>query len=157
MMTSAQQQEFILRPPTLDDLPAVVEMLNTGWLETIGTQPFHVDTMRTDWEEPRFDYNKDVGLSSRRERRGGRLCCRLPRHPMYAIISFLVPTLHRADEESALRSRSGARAALPRSYRLRRRLQARVAIGCSTVNSHQAGAELLRELDYRIYSAVAMR
>ena len=50
---------YILRPPTLADVPATVAMLNANSLALVGTPSFNEDELATDWQEPGFSLATD--------------------------------------------------------------------------------------------------
>ena len=46
---------FVLRPPTMADVPGVVEVMNANWRKLQGTNPFTEEEVSGDWSEPGFD------------------------------------------------------------------------------------------------------
>jgi mycothiol synthase len=61
--TTAKEETFTLRPPIWEDMPAVIELLNAYWLETLGTQPFSEVMMRAEWTSPGLDFSRDCCLA----------------------------------------------------------------------------------------------
>jgi ribosomal protein S18 acetylase RimI-like enzyme len=49
-----------MRPPTLDDLPALVELFNLCALELIGRPEFNLNDMQSEWRTPGFNLETDV-------------------------------------------------------------------------------------------------
>ena len=74
-MNLAEQQDFMLRSPTLEDMPAVVEMLNACWSDTVGSHPFDMEEMRVDWASPGFDYTQDIRLAMDGDQIAGLALC----------------------------------------------------------------------------------
>ncbi len=62
-MTSIQQPDIVLRPPTLKDLPAIVALLNACAQEWLGTSPYSTDLLRLNWKQSGFDYTNDARLA----------------------------------------------------------------------------------------------
>jgi len=62
-MSATKPTDFTLRPPTLDDLPAIVELINRCSMATIGEASLSVEQLRGHWEEPDFAYSKQVCLA----------------------------------------------------------------------------------------------
>ncbi len=54
-MTAASDTQYIVRPPTFDDLPAVVELLNLEAVEHIGRPEHSHDSINAAWTEPNVD------------------------------------------------------------------------------------------------------
>lgn len=42
-VTVIKHPSFTLQPPTSDDMPAVIAMLNACWLDTLGTPAFSAE------------------------------------------------------------------------------------------------------------------
>jgi ribosomal protein S18 acetylase RimI-like enzyme len=53
---------FSARPPTLDDVPMVVEFLNAHSTQWMGRNVTGIDGMRSEWTEPSVNLEKDVRL-----------------------------------------------------------------------------------------------
>ena len=145
-MNLAEQQDFMLRSPTLEDMPAVVEMLNACWSDTVGSRPFDMEEMRVDWASPGFDYTQDIRLAMDGDQVVGHVSV-WSRAPY--VRNFVFARTHPAH-----RGR-GIGAALTRwgESRVAENIplappNARVTIGCDNFSTHAAGAELLRELGY---------
>lgn len=62
-MTLPNHPSFTLQPPTLDDIPAIVAMLNACWLDTLGVPAFSAGALRAQWEGPGFDPSQDIRLA----------------------------------------------------------------------------------------------
>ena len=65
-MISTKQQDFVLRSPSLDDVPTTVELINASLLDRTGRvdrSTYSVEQMRTYWEQPDFDYSKNIRLA----------------------------------------------------------------------------------------------
>lgn len=146
-MTTAKPLDFLLRPSTLEDLPAIVAMLNACWLETLGTPSFSEEVMRMNWQRPGFDFTQDVRLAVDDGQVVG-----------YCGVSCTAPYVSNglaAHTHPAQRGR-GIGAALTRwgEARIAASLplappHARVTIVCSNFGAHTAGAALLLDLGYR--------
>lgn len=54
-MTTAISEQIRLRPVTLDDAEAVVDVLNAYAMVEIGTPEHSIDDLRTTWQEPNFN------------------------------------------------------------------------------------------------------
>jgi mycothiol synthase len=146
-MDSIEQQRFILRSPTLDDIPAAVAMLNANALDVAGTQPFTAERLRGEWEEPGFDYSADVCLAwvDNQVAGYGAFFSRAP-----YVRSFLLARTH-PDHYG-----QGIGTALTRWGEARGAAKlhmappaARVTVGCNNFVAHKAGAELLLDLHYQ--------
>ena len=55
-------ETYRIRPPTLDDLPALVDLFNLCSLETIGTAEFSLNDIQAEWRTPGFNLETDVRL-----------------------------------------------------------------------------------------------
>ncbi|MFQ6102209.1 MAG: GNAT family N-acetyltransferase [Anaerolineae bacterium] len=53
-------ENFAARPATMDDVEAVVELLNACSIEQIGRPRVEVDEIRTDWQQPTFNLETDT-------------------------------------------------------------------------------------------------
>lgn len=146
-MTSTLQPSFSLRPPTLDDVPAAVAMLNACWQDTVGTPSFSEDMLRINWAEPSFDYTRDVCLAVDSDQVVGYCVvhCAAP-----YVSNFLMPRTHPAQRGrgigTALTQWGEARVA---EHLNLAPPTARVTVGCSNFGTHTAGAQLLLDLDYQ--------
>jgi mycothiol synthase len=54
------QDEFIMRPATMDDLATAVDLFNICSQAQIGADEFTVEEYRTEWESPGFDLEKST-------------------------------------------------------------------------------------------------
>ena len=62
-MIQGKQVEFSLRPPTMDDIDAMVEFLN-DWDEVhVGGRPYTKEDLQRRWTEPRFDLAADARVA----------------------------------------------------------------------------------------------
>ncbi|MDX1435216.1 MAG: GNAT family N-acetyltransferase [Anaerolineales bacterium] len=61
---SVPPESLIFRPPTLDDIPAVVEFLNLTWGEMVGVEEFSAGELRHEWQEPGFDPQAQIRLTT---------------------------------------------------------------------------------------------
>ncbi len=59
MTNSYATEQYIVRPPTFDDLPAVVELLNICAIEQIGAAEFSVATIHDEWTQPTVNIATD--------------------------------------------------------------------------------------------------
>ncbi len=50
--SSYATEQYIMRPPTFDDLPAVVELINICAIEQLGSPEFSIDSLNFEWTEP---------------------------------------------------------------------------------------------------------
>lgn len=147
-MTSATQPTFTLRPPTLDDIPAIVAMLNACWLDTIGTPSFSEEAMSAQWTRPGFDPSKDIRLAVDDDQLVGycTVFCSAP-----YVSNFLMPRTHPAHRDrgigTALTQWGEGRVAEHLSLAP---ANARVTVGCSNFAPHTAGAQLLCDLGYEL-------
>lgn len=62
-MKPTEQPDFILRSPTLDDIPATVELLNACWIDRIGRAQYTIDHLREFWTQPEVDYRQNIRLA----------------------------------------------------------------------------------------------
>ena len=147
-----QEQEnlpdgFVLRPPTMADVPGVVALLNANWRKLQGPEPFTEEEVRGDWSEPGFDLATEARLITTS---AGQIVahidfvCRTPfvrgmvwarTHPDYGDLGFGT-RLTRWGEE-AVRAKMGAAPD-----------DARLTIECSNLAQDQAAADLLLGLGY---------
>jgi GNAT superfamily N-acetyltransferase len=146
-MTALKRHPFLLRPPALDDLPAVVELLNACLLDTIGTPSASVEVMRMNWQQPGFDYTRDVRLAVEGSQMVG--FCLVSCSPPYVSNGIYAQT-HPAHRDH------GVGAALTKwgEERIAENIplappNARVTANCSNFGTHTAGAALLLDLGYR--------
>lgn len=144
--TSAIVPNFTLRPPTWDDLSAVIEMLNTCSLEMLGTQPFSDVMMRTEWAEPGFELTQDCRLAVDDEAVVGY--CAVYSSAPY-VRNFLYARTHPAHLGR------GIGAALTRwgEARIAEKIPlapptAQISVGTSNYHPHEPGAQLLLDLGY---------
>ncbi|MBX2999043.1 MAG: GNAT family N-acetyltransferase [Caldilineaceae bacterium] len=137
---------FILRPPTWDDLPAVIEMLNLCTQEMLGTQPFSEAMMRSDWTEPGFDVGQDCRLAVD----GGAVvgyCA------VYSSIPYVRCFLYTRTHPAHLGRGIGAALTGWGEERMAEKIPlapptARITVGTSNYHTHEPGAQLLRGLGY---------
>ncbi len=55
--------KHLIRPATLDDVEAVVELMNAYSIEQIGKPQFGADEIRADWQRPGFDLETDTQVA----------------------------------------------------------------------------------------------
>lgn len=143
---AADATDFILRPATWDDMPAVIEMLNLCSQEMLGTQPFSEVMMRAEWENPSFDLREDCRLAVDGDEIVGY--CAVYNSLPY-VRSFLYTRTHPAHLGrgigAALTGWGEARIAekIPLAP-----ASARITVGNSNLHVHEPGAQLLLELGY---------
>jgi GNAT superfamily N-acetyltransferase len=154
-MTQEEQEGFSLRPPTLEDVPAVVALLNTWWQEMAGTTFFSEEMTRSDWLGPGFDFTKDIRLASNGTDRHGT-----DRQELVGYISVNSKTPYVRNSffgitDSDHRGR-GIGTAMIRwaEARIADNMElapatARVAAASSVMVSDESGAALLRESGYQ--------
>jgi GNAT superfamily N-acetyltransferase len=51
--------DFIIRPPVVDDIPAIVDLLNADWIDLQGRPDSSVEDYHSEWEEPGADPTAD--------------------------------------------------------------------------------------------------
>lgn len=147
-MISVNQLTFTLRPPTLDDIPAIVAMLNACWLDMLGTPSFSEEAMSAQWTRPGFDPSKDIRLAV--DESGVVGYCAAYCSPPY-VSNALLPRTHPAHRGRGI----GTALTAWGEGRLAEHLSlapanARVTVGCSNFAPHTAGAQLLRGLGYQL-------
>lgn len=143
----SNQPTFALRPPTLNDIPAIVAMLNTCWLDTVGTASFSEEMMHKNWQAPGFNYQRDICLAVNGSEIVGY--CSVSSSAPYVNHS-LMPRTHPAH------CNQGLGTALTRwgEARATEKLPlappaARVTVDCGNFSTHAPGAQLLRDLNYQ--------
>lgn len=62
MTVATDLERYLVRPPTLDDLPAVVDLFNLCSLELIGRPEFNANEIHSEWQTPGFNLATDVRL-----------------------------------------------------------------------------------------------
>lgn len=62
MTLSGLKEGFITCPATLDDVPAITDLLNACSVATIGVADFTVESLRNDFQAPGLDLEKDTLL-----------------------------------------------------------------------------------------------
>ncbi len=145
-MTSTKQRGFILRPPTLDDVQATVDMLNASSLDTLGTLSHSVDFMRQQWERPDSTHEKNIRLAVDDGQVVGY--CSVGSSAPY-VQNFLTPRTHPAQRGrgigTALTRWGEKRAAenLPLASP-----NARVTAVCINFSTNPAGAQVILDLGY---------
>ncbi len=60
MSVTTEFETYTLRPPTLDDLPALVELFNLCSQEQIGQAEFSVSDIQNEWQTPGFNLETDT-------------------------------------------------------------------------------------------------
>ena len=146
-MTFTNHPTFTLRPPTLDDIPAVVAMLNACWLDTLGTPAFSAEVMHAQWTRPGVDPNTDVRLAV--DATGIVGYCAVHCSPPY-VSNALLPRTHPAHRGCGIGTaltQWGERRVT--EYLALAPATARVTVECSNVATHAAGAHLLCDLGYQ--------
>lgn len=56
------KEEFLMRAPTFDDIPAVVGLLNIVSQKEIGAAAAREEDLEKEWKSPGFDYEQDIRL-----------------------------------------------------------------------------------------------
>ena len=51
---------YLIRPARLDDLEAIIEMLNAGAKQLFGVEEFTAGDFKSEWNTPRFDLKRDT-------------------------------------------------------------------------------------------------
>jgi mycothiol synthase len=145
--TTAKAENLTLRPPTWDDLPAVIDLLNAWWADLIGTRPFAGEMMRSEWTQPGFEFSRDCCLAVAGDQLVGygAIYSKAPYVNNYLFVRTHPAHYNRRIEE-VLTAWGEARIAenLPLAPPT-----ARVTIGCSNYTPHERGAHLLLDLGYR--------
>lgn len=54
------KEDFTVRPPRMEDIESVVEMLNISSLDLMGVEDFSVNEIRLDWQTPGFSLEDDT-------------------------------------------------------------------------------------------------
>ncbi len=139
---------FILRSPTMDDVPGVVAVMNANWQKLQGTEPFTVEEVSGDWSEPGFDLATEARVITTA---AGQivahvdLVCRAPfvramvwarTHPDCYGLGF--GTLLTRWAEACVRDKMNAAPA-----------DARLTIECSNLAQDHAAADMLFGLGYQ--------
>ncbi len=62
MAVATAIETYRMGPSTLDDLPAVVDLLNLCSLEQIGVREFNLNDVRSEWQTPGFNLQTDTRL-----------------------------------------------------------------------------------------------
>lgn len=59
-MTGSVLQDFLVRPPVMDDLQAVTDLINAAAVAQFGKPEISVDELRLEWEDPEFDFKTNA-------------------------------------------------------------------------------------------------
>ena len=138
---------FILRSPTMDDVPGVVAVMNANWQKFQGTEPFTAEEVSGDWSEPGFDLATEARVITTT---AGQivahvdLVCRTPfvralvwarTHPDYYGLGFGTGLTRWAEAYAQEKMRAAPD-------------DARLTIECSNLAQDHAAANLLTGLGY---------
>jgi len=148
-LTNEKTYDFVLRPPTLEDIPATVAMLNECWLESVGTTSFTNEQLHAIWHLPDFDFPHNVRLAVDSDGQILGYCIIFCRAPF--LNNYLMPRTHPAYRNRGIgtaltawgEARSNENLALAPP-------DARVIVGCSNFGTHVAGAQLLVDRGYHL-------
>lgn len=139
---------FVIRPPTRADLPGIVALLDVAARATYGQPQFTLETYTTEWEAPGFDPGRDSRIAVTDE---GQIVARVDLiSPSPHVRNFLYLSVHPAYCERGLGSyltqwgEACMRARLPEAP-----AGARVSLFSSSISTHQAAFDLLREHGYQ--------
>lgn len=139
---------FVLRSPTMADIPGVVALLNANWRKLQGTEPFTEEEVSGDWSEPGFDLANEARVVTTN---AGQIVghvdfiCRTPRvrallwartHPDYCGLGF--GTCLTTWGEEIVRAKMAEAPA-----------EARLTIECNTLAQDHTAADLLLGLGYQ--------
>lgn len=139
---------YILRPPTLADVPATAALLNANSLAFVGTPSFTEEELAADWQEPGFSLTTDSRVVATSDGQIAGMIdsfCRPPYvrynswgrvHPAH--FGLGVGTVLTEWAEGRARQRMAA--APP---------DARVTVRCQNSANDQAAASLLKQLGYQ--------
>jgi mycothiol synthase len=138
---------YTLRPPTLDDVPAVVAMLNASSLDTLGTPQFTEEEFRADWQEPGFTLATDSHLVTAPDGQVAGMTDIIFRPPY--VRNFIWGRVHPQHRGLGIGTLLNQWA----EARVMERLadappDARVTAECSNVSTHQAADELMKARGY---------
>lgn len=138
---------YTLRAPTLDDVPAVVAILNASSLDTFGAPQFSEEEFRADWQEPGFNLATDSRVVTAPDGQIAGMADILFRPPY--VRNFIWGRVHPDHRGlgigTALNQWAEARVwqRIPEAPS-----DARVTVGCQNGSTHRAADELLKNRGY---------
>lgn len=138
---------YTLRPPTLDDVPATVAMLNASSLDTFGTPQFTEDEFRADWQEPGFTLATDSRVVTAPDGQIVGMTDIIFRPPY--VRTFIWGRVHPNHRGLGIGTLLNQWA----EARVQERIaeappDARVTVGCQNGSTNRAAAELLKNRGY---------
>ena len=146
-MNSTTLLNFIIRSPTLADLSATVELLNTCWIERIGGGQDTVDQLRAFWTQPEVDYQQNIRLAVDQAQVIGYCgVVSTGSDGHYEVIACTHPTRRGQGIGTALMQWAEARIAEHRSLIS---ADGAVIIRCRHFRTDVAGTQLLLDLGYQ--------
>jgi mycothiol synthase len=146
-LTAPLPPGFILRAPTLDDVPSAVAMFNAASLDLVGTSQFTEEEFAADWQEPGFTLATDARVIVTAENQVVGATDVLFRPPY--VRNFIWARVH-----PDYRGRGfGTLLTQWAEGRIRERIleapaDARITAGCQSIAGHHAAADLLATLGY---------
>jgi mycothiol synthase len=146
-MKPTEQPDFILRSPTLDDIPATVKLLNACWIDRIGRAQYTIDHLREFWTQPEVDYRQNIRLAVDQAQIIG-YCGVVSTGPdgHYDLMACTHPTRRGQGIGTALMQWAEARIAEHRSLIPADRA---AVIRCRNFSTNVAGTQLLLDLGYQ--------
>jgi mycothiol synthase len=139
---------FIIRPPAADDIPAIVDVLNADWLDIQGRADSTIEEYTRSWAAPDANPTADMRIATTLDGTVVGVMHVTNRSPY--VRSWIWGCVHpvyrgqglgtRLTEWGTARTRERIPAAPP---------DARVVAGCNTPSTHRLGAELLRNLGFQ--------
>ncbi len=148
---------YVLRAPTLADVPATVAMQNASALDITGNIQFSEEEFQADWQEPGFDLATDARVVTTAD---GQVVASAdvifqPPYVRNFIWARVHPNFRGQSIGTVLTQWAEARII---ERMVDAPVDARIVAGCSTINTHRAAAELLTNLGYaHIRSFYSMR
>jgi mycothiol synthase len=143
-----QFNEFSIRPPSENDIPAIVDLLNVSSLDIQGTKDTSIEDYGRLWHSPGYDAAKDSRIATTTN---GQIVAVVHARASAPYVShFLWVSIHPAHRGCGL----GTYLTGWGELRLRERIgeappEARVIVRGGTLSTYQPAAELLRHLGYQ--------
>ncbi|CAN5599496.1 GNAT family N-acetyltransferase [soil metagenome] len=140
--------DFIIRPPVADDIPAIVDVINASALEIVGTKDTSIEDYTRLWHSPGYDAAQDSRIATTTD---GQIVAVVHAHSHAPYVSNFVW----ASVDPAYRQRGlGTTLTSWGETRLRTRIndappEARIVVRGSTLSTYQPTAKLLGDLGYQ--------